>query len=75
MADDLRRIAGIGPVFARKLAERGVTSFEQLAACGPEQVADLAQVLGIPVRRIETGGWVAKAAELAAEKTRAVSAD
>lgn len=74
MADDLRRIAGIGPVFARKLAERGVTQFEQLAAFGPEQVAELAELLGIPVRRIESGGWVAKAAELAAAKARPVSA-
>jgi predicted flap endonuclease-1-like 5' DNA nuclease len=51
-----------------------VTSFAQLASCGPEQVVELARALGIPERRIESGGWVAKAAELAAEKSPAIDA-
>jgi predicted flap endonuclease-1-like 5' DNA nuclease len=75
MQDDLRRIAGVGPVFARKLAERGVTRFAQLASFGPEQVAELADALGIPVRRIESAGWVAKAAELAAQSPSSAIAD
>ena len=67
--DDLRRIPGIGPVFARKLEERGVRRFEQLAAFGAAEIAELAEALGIPARRIESAGWVAKAAELASATT------
>lgn len=75
MQDDLQRIPGVGPVFARKLAERGVTRFAQLASFGPEQVAELADALGIPVRRIDSAGWVAKAAELAAQSPVAAPSD
>lgn len=72
-ADDMRLLPGVGPVFARKLAEHGVTRFAQLASYGPEQIIELARVLGIPARRIESSGWVAKAAELAAHATTRVA--
>lgn len=72
--DDLRRIPGIGPVFARKLAERGVTRFEQLASMGAAEIAELADALGVPVRRIEGAGWVSKAAALVAQKSPATVA-
>jgi len=72
--DDLRRIPGIGPVFARKLEERGIKRFEQLAGFGAAEIAELAEALGIPTRRIESAGWVAKAAELAAQKAPAAVA-
>jgi predicted flap endonuclease-1-like 5' DNA nuclease len=63
--DDFRRISGIGPVFARAIAAHGITTFAQLGALDAEKVLSLAAALGIPVRRIERGQWVAKAAELA----------
>lgn len=40
-ADDLQAINGIGPVFARRLYEAGVTTYRQLAAQTPEQLRQL----------------------------------
>jgi hypothetical protein len=36
-SNDLTEINGIGPTFARRLNEAGITSFGQLAALDPEQ--------------------------------------
>ena len=63
--DDLTRIKGIGPKYARLLADMGVTSFAQMAAWTGEDLERAAAHLGIPASRIEKAGWVAAAAKLA----------
>lgn len=59
-SDDLTRVNGIGPVYAKKLAELGITSFAMLAAAEADELAargDLA--------RDRVADWIDKAAELA----------
>jgi large subunit ribosomal protein L21 len=43
-ADDLTQISGIGPAYARRLNEAGVTTYSQLSALSPEQVRELVQL-------------------------------
>ncbi len=39
--DNLEAIKGIGPVYAKRLREAGITSFEQLAQLAPERLGDI----------------------------------
>ncbi len=39
--DNLEAIKGIGPVFARRLREAGIHTFEQLSRLTPEQLGDI----------------------------------
>lgn len=39
--DDLTEVNGIGPVFARRLMEGGISTFAQLASARPERVMEL----------------------------------
>lgn len=63
--DDLTQLNGVGPAYAKKLNEAGVTSFAQVAAW---KAADLdaldAEIPGIKAKA-ETGDWVEQAKELA----------
>ncbi len=61
--DDLRRIRGIGPVYARRLQEAGVRTFSQLASQSPEA---LAEVTGVAGGSAVTRAWIAEARKLAA---------
>jgi predicted flap endonuclease-1-like 5' DNA nuclease len=61
--DDLTRIRGVGPAFAKALVEHGFTSFSQIASWTPEQIAELAPKLKSTVPRVKK--WVASARELA----------
>jgi predicted flap endonuclease-1-like 5' DNA nuclease len=64
--DDLTRLAGVGPRIAAALAERGVTSFVDLAAWTPEQLATFdaeRKLMGRSLRE----DWLAQAKALAAE--------
>jgi NADH-quinone oxidoreductase subunit E len=64
--DDLTRISGVGKVLAEGLAEHGITTFAQIAAWGPEEIAwadnDLAKRFK---GRCTRDDWVAQAKELA----------
>ncbi len=66
-ADDLKLLSGVGPALEKKLHENGVTSFAQIAAWGPEEIADMDEKLSFK-GRIERDGWVEQATTLAAEK-------
>ena len=66
-ADDLKLLSGVGPALEKKLHEAGVTSFAQIAAWGPEEIADMDEKLSFK-GRIERDGWVEQATTLAAEK-------
>jgi len=51
VADDLTKISGIGPAFARRLVDAGVTSYAELADMTAEEVrqrAELAEWQGDP---------------------------
>ena len=66
--DDLTRISGIGPAFADRLARRGITGLEQIAALDEAQAAALDRALGARgrVRRQE---WVRQARKLLARES------
>ena len=57
--DDLTAISGIGPVFAGRLRDAGITSFADIAAAGS---ARLAEVTGASEPR--AAEWIAAAASL-----------
>ncbi len=55
-ADDLTAISGIGPVFAGRLRDAGITTFADVAKAGPDR---LAEVTGATAAR--TREWVSAA--------------
>jgi len=61
--DDLTRIRGIGPALAQRLAERGTTTFAQIAAWGPDEVREVAEALDLG-RKISGQNWIEQAALL-----------
>ena len=65
--DDLTRIRGVGPAFARALRSAGVSRFAQLAAWTDADIERLAPGLKVTPSRIRSQEWVRGAAELAAE--------
>jgi large subunit ribosomal protein L21 len=65
--DDLTRLSGVGPVLAKKLKEAGVTTFAQIAAWTPEDVAAMDEKLSFK-GRIEREGWIEQAKKLAEGK-------
>jgi len=62
--DDLTRISGVGPVIVKKLHALDVTSFAQIAAWTPEDVADMDEKLSFK-GRIDRDDWLVQAAEFA----------
>ena len=63
-ADDLTQISGVGPVIVKKLNALGVTTFAQIAAWTPEDVADMDEKLSFK-GRIDRDGWLEQAKKLA----------
>ncbi|MBM1218771.1 50S ribosomal protein L21 [Ponticoccus sp. SC2-23] len=63
-ADDLKQLSGVGPALEKKLHAAGVTSFAQIAAWGPEDIAEFDEKLSFK-GRIEREGWVDQAKKLA----------
>ncbi|WP_108837939.1 50S ribosomal protein L21 [Tateyamaria sp. Alg231-49] len=62
--DDLKQLSGVGPALEKKLHAAGVTTFAQIAAWTPEDVAAMDEKLSFK-GRIEREGWIAQAAEMA----------
>lgn len=58
LADDLTEITGIGPVYAGRLAEAGISSFSDLAAADAEALAET-----IDVTPDQVADWVSQAAD------------
>ena len=58
--DDLEAVKGIGPVYAARLAEHGISTFARLAAA---DAADLSDRLDVRVERI--ADWIDQAQALA----------
>lgn len=61
--DDLTLLVGIGPKLAASLADLGVTRFSEIAAWGPEDLADFDAKLSLK-GRAERDAWVAQAKRL-----------
>jgi NADH-quinone oxidoreductase subunit E len=62
--DDLKMIAGIGPVLERALNQYGITSFAQIAALRKREIAELEEKMKFP-GRIERDEWIKQAKALA----------
>jgi len=63
-ADDLTKISGVGPVIVKKLHALGVTTFAQIAAWTPEDIAAMDDKLNFK-GRIDRDEWLKQAAEFA----------
>jgi predicted flap endonuclease-1-like 5' DNA nuclease len=59
--DDLSKIHGIGPVFARTLNKMGLHTFVQIARWKPEDIAKVAKKLYTAPDRIKRDKWVDEA--------------
>ena len=59
--DDLSEIQGIGPAYARRLNDAGITSFSQLAEADPESLIEITGV-----SRWDPKDWKTQARDLAA---------
>lgn len=66
-SDDLTQLTGVGPAFATKLNEAGVTSFDQIAKWDEAEIERLdGEISGLKTKA-EKGDWVAEAKKLAGE--------
>ncbi len=54
--DNLEAIEGIGPTYARRLNEAGITTYEQLSATKPAQLREITGVL-----RWNPADWISQA--------------
>lgn len=61
--DNLERINGIGPVFARRFDQANVFTFSQLAALSPERIQEI--IMPQPWQHIDPDAWIAEAKEFA----------
>lgn len=59
--DDLSKIHGIGPVFARTLNKMGLYTFVQIARWKPEDIEEIAKKLYTAPDRIKRGKWIDEA--------------
>lgn len=66
LADDLKRISGVGPKLEETLNTLGIYHFDQVAQWTPETVAWVDNYLSFK-GRIDREGWIAQAKALAAE--------
>lgn len=64
--DDFERINGIGPVFARRLNEAGIFTFEQLASLPAARIQQLVAVEDW--QNADVQGWIDEAGLLAAHQ-------
>ena len=61
--DDLKKIRGIGPVFADTLNKLGTHTFIQIARWKPEDIKNVAKKLETDPERIKRDKWIAEAKE------------
>lgn len=64
--DDIEKIRGIGPVLRQKLNDLGITTFRQIAAFTPEDIARIDEVLDFK-GRIEREDWIGQARALSGQ--------
>ena len=80
-ADNLEELRGIGPALRRKLNERGIFRFQQLAELSQAELLQLGNTLGISKKMLQKHDWKTQArqrvglsAEVAADTTGAFPA-
>ena len=61
-ADDLAKISGIGPAYARRFNEAGVVTYKQLAGLSPSRIRE---ILHISEWQGDPEAWIGQARELA----------
>lgn len=61
--DDLKKINGIGPVFAQTLNQMGTRTFIQIARWKPQDIEKIAKKLDTDPERIKRDNWIADAKE------------
>lgn len=64
--DQLEEIDGIGDIYAQRLNEAGIYSFEQLAQSSVDRIQEIISAEGW--QKIEPESWIAQAKKLAAKK-------
>ena len=64
-ADDLTALNGVGPAYAKKLAEAGVTTFAQVAAWSDADMDKLDEAVPGLKAKAESGDWIAQAKDRA----------
>lgn len=60
--DDLKTINGIGPTFAKRLNEAGITTFAELAALSPDRLQEIVSAQNW--QRIDPSAWIEQAKSL-----------
>ncbi|HFB54401.1 MAG TPA: 50S ribosomal protein L15 [Hellea balneolensis] len=66
-ADDLTKISGIGPVFAKRLAQEGITTYLQVTKLTAKRIAELDEKLDLK-NNITNDDWPGQAKALMAAK-------
>lgn len=68
VADDLKRIKGIGQGVETRLNQAGVFSFAQLVASSPGQISEmLADMIGMSPQKVQEQNWIGQAEQFAAQ--------
>ena len=62
--DDLKLISGIGPGLEKKLRDAGITSYLQIAALTPAEIAELEATVVKFTGRISRDDWIGQAQQL-----------
>ncbi|PWH85811.1 50S ribosomal protein L17 [Brumimicrobium oceani] len=70
VGDDLTKIKGIGPVYAKELVDAGFSKFEDIASLTAEDITKMSEIEGISEDRIESEEWVKQAKELVEKKAK-----
>jgi predicted flap endonuclease-1-like 5' DNA nuclease len=74
-SDDLRKIRGIGPGFARALHGIGIDKYAQIAAWTDEDIASVSARIGARPDRIRRDGWIESARALSERGSSGASAE
>jgi large subunit ribosomal protein L21 len=62
--DDLKLISGVGPGLEKKLHDAGITSYSQIAALTPAEIAELEANVVKFTGRITRDDWIGQAQQL-----------
>lgn len=60
-ADDLTKITGIGPTYAKRLVDAGITTFNSLSQRSPAELREVTKATG---KSADPESWIAQAKDL-----------